>query len=337
MPHAARPVLLASLAAALLPAAIASAVDLDWVDVGAPGNACESQSQGCFGAVDTAFAISETEVTNAQYAAFLNAVAASDANGLYHPSMANDGSGWGGIDRSGHEGSYAYAASAGREAMPVNYVSFYDALRFANWLHNGQPSGAQGPATTEDGSYTITAGGIAANTIGRNAAATHVLPSEDEWYKAAYYDPVAQGYLDHPAHDDLPPACAEPTAGLNRANCANAIGAGSGDVTAVGSYPDSASAHGTRDQGGNLWEWNESIVDGGSRGLRGGGFNGGADLLAASHRSLDDPQAEANHVGFRVAVVPEPDGVVLLVAGALGLALLPRSRAARSSSNFRLP
>ncbi len=44
--------------------------------------------------------------------------------------------------------------------MPVNFVSFWDGLRFANWLHNGQPTGAQGNSTTEDGAYTLTAGGI---------------------------------------------------------------------------------------------------------------------------------------------------------------------------------
>jgi hypothetical protein len=49
--------------------------------------------------------------------------------------------------------------------MPVNYVSFYDALRFANWLHNGQPTGAQGNATTEGGAYTIMPDGIAANSF----------------------------------------------------------------------------------------------------------------------------------------------------------------------------
>ncbi len=51
--------------------------------------------------------------------------------------------------------------------MPVNFVDFYDSLRFANWLHNGQPTGAQNNTTTEGGSYTITAAGIATNSIAR--------------------------------------------------------------------------------------------------------------------------------------------------------------------------
>ncbi len=61
------------------------------------------------------------------------------------------------------------------------FVDFYDSLRFANWLHNGQPTGAQDNSTTEDGAYTITAEGIAANSITRNARATIFLTSEDEW------------------------------------------------------------------------------------------------------------------------------------------------------------
>ena len=77
------------------------------------------------------------------------------------------GSSNGGITRSGGSGSYTYSAIAGRGNMPVNFVSFYDALRFANWLHNGQPTGAQDNTTTEDGAYTITALGISNNSTSR--------------------------------------------------------------------------------------------------------------------------------------------------------------------------
>jgi len=66
-------------------------------------------------------------------------VADTDTSGLYSTSM---GSGYGGITRSGASGSYACSAIAGRGSMPVNLVSFYDSLRFANWLHNGQRTGA---------------------------------------------------------------------------------------------------------------------------------------------------------------------------------------------------
>jgi hypothetical protein len=88
--------------------------------VGDPGNACDTQPQGCFGAVSYEYRISKYETTNAQYAEFLNAVADTDAYGLYNPQMDSPGSGYhGGITRSGTPGSYTYSAITGREYMPV--------------------------------------------------------------------------------------------------------------------------------------------------------------------------------------------------------------------------
>src|SRR5262249_40086626 len=153
-----------------------------------------------------------------------------------------------------------------------NYVSFWDALRFANWLHNGQPVGPQGAATTEDGSYTITAQGIADNSIARNGSASVALASEDEWYKAAYYAVATATYFDYPTGNNTAPTCAAPSATANRANCGalggNAEGnhwtkaPNAGNLTAVGGYTGAASPNGTFDQGGNVWEWNEAVVDG---------------------------------------------------------------------------
>jgi endo-cleaving rubber dioxygenase len=312
---------------AALGAAPAPAVTLDWVSVDGPGNACDPQPQGCFGAVATAFRVARTEVTNAQYAEFLNAVAKADPNGLYHAAMGSTGVGHGGITRSGSAGSYGYAAVAGRADWPVNYVSFSDALRFANWLHNGQPTGPQGPATTEAGAYTITAPAIASNTIARNPGATAAVPSEDEWYKAAYYEPATASYADYPAGADGATTCAPPSADANHANCGIAAGTpGTGNLTPVGSYPGAASANGTLDQGGNVWEWNEAIVDGTSRGLRGGAFNVKGVNLAAATRSYTVPDAESSVMGFRVVSLPEPGAGAMLLAGALALAGLRRTR-----------
>ena len=194
--------LTAAIAAVLGSALSASGVALDWIAVAGPGNACDAQAQGCFGAVASDFQIARTEITNAQYAEFLNAVAKADPNALYHPTMASSGAGHGGITRSGSAGDYQYSAVAGREHFPVNYVSFYDALRFANWLHHGQPVGPQGPATTEAGAYALTAQAIANNSIARNPGARVALASEDEWYKAAYYDAASSSYRDYPAGTD---------------------------------------------------------------------------------------------------------------------------------------
>src|SRR5439155_10027336 len=186
----------------------ASAVTMDWTPVGNPGNACKTQTQGCFGAVGYTYNIGKFEVKNAQYVDFLNAKAASDPLGLYNTNMSNGVSspGNGGITRSGVSGSYTYSAITGRENMPVNYVSFYDALRFANWMNNGQGAG-----DTETGAYTLLGGTATPSngtTVTRTARATIVLTSEDEWYKAAYYDPSISSFFDYPTGSDTQTNCA---------------------------------------------------------------------------------------------------------------------------------
>ncbi len=142
----------------LLIASSAPAVTMDWTFIGNPGNEADDPEQSTCnypaeqpcGAVGYEYYIGTYEVTNAQYTEFLNAVADADPNGVYHTLMADE-SLYGGITRSGSSGSYTYSAIAGREQMPVNYVSYYDAVRFVNWLNNGQPIGPQASATTEDG------------------------------------------------------------------------------------------------------------------------------------------------------------------------------------------
>jgi formylglycine-generating enzyme required for sulfatase activity len=284
-------------------------VTFEWVTVGDPGNTCDSQSQGCFGAVNYTYWISKYETTNAQYAAFLNAVAADDDNGLYDTHMANPNPGsavdrgYGGITRSGSPGSYTYSTISGRENMPVNHVSWYDALRFTNWLHNGQPTGGQDSTTTEGGAYML----CGAKCIKwRTAGATIRLPSEAEWYKAAYYDPGSASYFDYPAGSDTMTTCALPGATANTANCGYPIPA-VGDFTDVGSYTASASPYGTFDQGGNIYEWNETQVADASRGVRGGTFQLYPNHLAASNRAMNNvPWIGSFNVGFRVVTVLEP-------------------------------
>ncbi|MEB2346775.1 MAG: SUMF1/EgtB/PvdO family nonheme iron enzyme [Deltaproteobacteria bacterium] len=287
-------------------AAPASAVTIDWVLVGDAGNAPDTLSSNCFsascGAVADAFRISRYEVTNAQYAELLNAKAGSDPLALYSTDMAT----YGGITRSGSPGSYTYAVKAGWEDKPVNYVSFYDAMRFTNWLHNGQGSG-----DTETGAYTLLGGTATPSngyTVTRNPGAIAFLPSENEWYKAAYYDGLSATYFDYPAGTNTQTGCVAPGAAPNTANCDNAVG----NVTDVGAYAGSASPYGTFDQGGNVWEWNEQIVSGPRRGIRGGGWGYDAGYLAASYGGVGYPPYEDGDVGFRVASpVPEP-GTMLL-------------------------
>ena len=286
------------------------AVTIPTVPVGNPGNAGEVQSQGTFGAVGYRYRIGTTEVTNAQYAQFLKAKAASDPFGLYNTGM---GGAFGGITRSGSSGSYTYSTIAGRENVAVNFVSWYDSIRFANWLHNGQGAG-----DTETGAYTLLGGTPTPSnglSITRNAGALWFLPSEDEWYKAAYHknDGATGNYFDYPTASDTAPTAEVPAGGGNSANYDFAVG----DFTDGGAYTDSASPYGTFDQAGNVWEWNEALVSGSFRGLRGGSFNNNTASLQSSSRPNINP---TSGFGFRVATVPEPSTAVLAIVGMIGVA-----------------
>jgi formylglycine-generating enzyme required for sulfatase activity len=179
---------------AFFPRASVLAVTIPTVPVGNPGNAidpadADQSTPGIqnFGSVDHAYRIGTTEVTNTQYAEFLNLKAKSDPLGLYNVYMDSP---QGGILRSGSSPNFVYNLIPGRENMPATFVGWYDAIRFVNWLDNGQENG-----DTETGAYTLLHDGSPSPTpvpsnalnIARNPGATWFLPSEDEWYKAAYH------------------------------------------------------------------------------------------------------------------------------------------------------
>lgn len=310
------------LVAAKLPPTPAAFIEM--VTVGNPGNGADAgntSEASVYGAVAGAFRIGKFEVTNSQYVAFLNAVAATDTNGLFDASMESDARG--GIDQFGTSGNFRYAARAGMGDKPVNFVGFWDCCRFCNWLHNGRPGGAQGAATTEFGAYDLTIpGAIAGNTVTRSPGAKFFLPTEDQWYKAAYHQPAsaggdADGYWLYPTKSNDIPAVAAVNAigeiGPDTANLANySSGADwdsngdesneNGNVTAVGSGgAGSASFYGAFDMGGNVREWNETVVAGFLRMLRGGSWLFFEDDLRSSIPSNQNPAFEGSDVGFRVA------------------------------------
>ncbi len=300
---------------------------IDWVPIGNAGNSADTSSTNCYaascGSVAYDYQISKYEVTNAQYVELLNAKAASDPLGLYNTSMGSDAT-FGGITRSGVSGSYTFTVKAGFENKPVTYVSFYDSLRFANWLNNGQ-----GSASTETGAYTLLGGTATPSngtTVTRNGGANIFLTSENEWYKAAYYS-AAGVYFDYPTGTDSVIGCVAP--GSDTGNSANCGGAGS-VLTDAGAYGLSDSPYGTYDQGGNVWEWNEQIVSGSTRGLRGGSWDSDASDLAASYALYYGATNEDSSIGFRVASpIPEPGTGLLVMSGVLGLALR-RKRTAKA-------
>jgi hypothetical protein len=166
-------------------------------------------------------------VTAAQYCVFLNAVAKTDTYGLYNTDMApaNNLSDFGantfGITQSGSSGGYAYTVT-GNPNFPMNYVTWGDAARFANWLSNGQPGGAEGPGTTETGSYTLNGAtsDAALMLVTRNPTAMCVIPSECEWYKAAYYNGggTNAGYWLYPVQSNSVPSNVLSSTATNNVN-----------------------------------------------------------------------------------------------------------------------
>ncbi|MFZ9936711.1 MAG: formylglycine-generating enzyme family protein [Luteolibacter sp.] len=274
-----------------------ASVTIDWVTVGNAGNAADTTG---YGAVGYEYRIGKYEVTNAQYGAFLNAKASTDSYGLYNTSMSSYG-----ITRSGSSGSFTYSVTGALANHPVVYVSWFDAARFANWLANGQGSGGD----TETGSYTLN--GATSGIITANAGAQVYIPTENEWYKAAYYNGATSTYSLYPN-------------GQNTITTADANYASSGS-TYVGTYSGDPSMYGTFDQGGNVWEWNDAVIDS-SRGARGASWytaSGGA--LASSNRVNFVPSSEHFYLGFRLAsasvsAIPEPGsamGLMMLLSGAL--------------------
>jgi formylglycine-generating enzyme required for sulfatase activity len=351
-----RTILLVFLAACILAPRLAFAITIPTVPVGNVGNIGDPHpnGHGPFGAVEYNYRIGTYEVTVGQYAEFLNAVAKTDTYALYNTSMA--GSLFFNVPhivRSGVSGDYSYSV-VGSPNKPITYVNWGDAARFANWMHNGQPTGSQDASTTESGAYELNGAlTIAAlSLVTRASNATWFIPTEDEWYKAAFHmnDGATGNYWDYPTstnavpYSDQPPGTGSPT----MSNSANffkndAITNGYDDgyavtgmtnrsnivdyLTDVGAYSASSSPYGTFDQGGNVWEWNETIDDT-ARGVRGGSWDTDSfPLLATSGYSLY-PTLEGPHHGFRLATVAEPSSVTLIAAGIVLLVAFGRRKRA---------
>ena len=235
------------------------------------------------GYVSQEYDIQVTEVTNKNYADFLNAIAKMDTfYGLYNTFMGTDAAG--GIVRSGASGNYSYNIKTGFESRPVNFVSIYDTLRYINWLHNGRPTtGLQDSSTTENGAYKLQ-GANPRNAV-RNSGAKYFLPDQDEWHKAAFFDPN--------------PGEGRPTDSYWPFADQKTTGPGGYFQPAFNSFPllqdvgltADPSHYGTYDQGGNAWEWTETVLTDGNR------------LISIGSRPMKSVAAtqETADLGFRVA------------------------------------
>lgn len=318
---------------------------MDFVTVGNAGNAADASG---YGAVAYEYRIGKYEVTNTQYVTFLNSVAQTDSFGLYAFNM--NASVMGGITRSGTSGSFSYSVKPGFENMPVIFVTFSDAARFANWMGTGYTEGraTQGGPLLAGAAYDLN---FVANATSAQATrlsgAKFFLPSEDEWYKAAYHQPAAaggdaDGYWSYATGSNTQPTSAPPGAGSDRANYLyddsldNGINGGyavtqspttspvQNYLTDVGAYgAGSESYYGTADQAGNVSELTDRFSTATVVVSRGGMYSSSASAISSAARATQVSFGiGTSSAGFRLAaatVIPEPS-TYAAVAGVLGLA-----------------
>jgi formylglycine-generating enzyme required for sulfatase activity len=292
-------------------------VCIETVNVADAGNPPDADTG--YGAVSDPYAIGKYEVSVGQYLVFLNAVAAiTDKDAiryLWNEDMEDPKSyvsAVGLIKRTGSGTSaqpYVYTemvdsalgANSGKRAI-LN-ISWFSAARFANWLHNG----ATASASTETGAYTLNY--ATSGVFTKNADARWWIPSEDQWYKAAYYDPTKAGtnkYWKYPTRSDALPVAEAFPGGSNSANFDSPPALEGKRITPVGVYTGSMSYYGTYDQAGLMWEWNDTVYtdyDGKpiTRGMRGGSWSLGMINVSKFGPRDYEPSYNDDDSGFRLA------------------------------------
>ena len=238
------------------------------------------------------------------------------------------------IDKATNLGLTGVTAGAWTGMQPATSVYWYEAAAFVNWLNTS--TGHQAAYQLSNGNTTpmlwtsAQAWQAGGENLYRHKDAYYFLPSDDEWYKAAYHknDGVTANYWDYATGSNLVPT---------------AVTSGTGIGTAVynnnnfNSFPAAVdnsgglSAYGTRGQGGNVDEWQESADDGindsasEARGHRGGDWQFPESQLRSSFSDGDAPGSADEDLGFRIASVPEPSSAALILSAVMP-ALLQRRR-----------
>ena len=219
------------------------------------------------------------------------------------------------IDKANAEGGLGITKDARGANKPATSVSWNEAARFVNWLNTSTGNAAAYKFEFQPGDvgYDVNAAiltwdpgdaGYNPNNIFRNSLARYVLPSFNEWYKAAYYDPTSGTYFDFPTGSNTAPTAVASGTMVDTAVFDQTIPQGPADVTLAGGL----SPYGTSGQGGNVFEWEESEFDLennfglAARGLRGGGWSSDSGVLQSSVRNSSlFPGSESTFIGFRVA------------------------------------
>lgn len=249
------------------------------------------------------------------------------------------------IDKANALGSLGITKLIRGPDKPATQVSWNEGARFVNWLNTStgsppaykfaiQPGNVGYSANSIIQLWSVSDAGYNPNNPYRNNMARYVLPTVDEWYKAAYYDPVSGVYYDYATGSNTAPTSifsgtAVGTAVYGLSNPINPLHLPA-DVTLAGGLSPS----GTMGQGGNAYEWEETdfdlVNDGASnaRGVRGGAWDDNLasfSVLSSLIRKNGTASFEYLDVGFRIASsVPEPSTILLAIAAFANLLTVRR-------------
>jgi formylglycine-generating enzyme required for sulfatase activity len=288
---------------------------IQWAVVNHPKN---PSLAGGRGTVPQIFRISKFEITNLQYVIFLNRVARKDPHRLFDTRMETEPCG--GIERFIENGECHYRLRKDCARLPVVYVSYFSAMRFANWLHNGHLS-----TETETGAYDFRQ-----EDAPRMPGARYWIPTENEWIKAGHYDASKGpqgGYWQYPTSANNLPAESAPSTILGSTTRprhglppgADLAWQSHGGSVLLPSDPwaGAPSPFGTFHQGGNVAEWVDGFLEI-KKGMRqqithGGAWNSPGESLSLDKIGLHPRSFASADIGFRIAskavVQPAPIAV----------------------------
>lgn len=204
------------------------------------------------GGVNYGYGIGQLEITVGQWVKFLNAVdpTGADKHGLY--DATESASGWpkyGQVNLSAQapKGSHYSVSYPEWADKPYGFANFLRAARFVNSLDNGKllsrKASAEGPfkyvtyrvqlsKQTERGMYDLAREKRTGAT--RALHQGFVVPSQDEWIKAAYYDPNGGGTDSYWKYPTNPGVFGD---GSATAPSSTTLDATTGNVTNAGTQP----------------------------------------------------------------------------------------------------
>ncbi|MEM8954045.1 MAG: SUMF1/EgtB/PvdO family nonheme iron enzyme [Verrucomicrobiota bacterium] len=235
------------------------------------------------------------------------------------------------VTKANGEGGLGITQSSRGANRPATGISWNEAARFVNWLNTSEGYQAAYRFEFQPGDVgysanqnillwdSIDAWQLDGENLYRHKSARYFLPSEDEWFKAAFYDGDLGVYYNYATASDVTPTAVE--SGTLDGTAVFGRQSSPAEVFSAGGL----SAYGTMGQSGNVFEWIESADEAPndlaaeSRVLRGGIWNEPSPFLQSTSRIDAQTTYEDFGVGFRVAIVPEPSAMLMVFIGGIGM------------------